>query len=217
MSDAPRRESPLNQVSLTTVPDSSEASVRLAELPFQGLINLRGRPDDEAFAAAVAASLGCDLPLEPNTLQVAGDRLVFWLGPEEWMIVTAPDRQDALIDELHDALSGCFCSVVDVTSYYTTIAVGGPCAADLLAKGCTLDLHPQVFTEGQCAQTHVAKATVLIWPADGGSSYRLLVRRSFADYFGRWLNEAVREFGGAAEFNLASVETPATASKRVAS
>lgn len=214
MSDAARRESPLNQINLTGLPAGNDAPVLLAELPFQGLINLRGRPDDETFTAALTAALGCELPLEPNTMRMAGERTLFWLGPDEWMIVTPPDRQDALIDELQAALSDCFCSVVDVTSYYTTIAVGGQRAADLLAKGCTLDLHPQAFTLGQCAQTHVAKATVLIWPADAGSSYRLLVRRSYADYFGHWLNEAVREFGGAAEFDLERAELPA---KRVAS
>ncbi|MEJ2452657.1 MAG: sarcosine oxidase subunit gamma family protein [Candidatus Thiodiazotropha sp.] len=209
MSDAARRESPLNQINLTAVAADKDASVLLAELPFQGLINLRGRPDDETFTKAVAATLGCELSLEPNTTRMAGDRTLFWLGPDEWMIVTPPDRQDALIDELHAALSDCFCSVVDVTSYYTTLAVGGRRAADLLAKGCTLDLHPQAFGVGQCAQTHVAKATVLIWPADAGSSFRLLVRRSYADYFGHWLNEAVREFGGAGEFDLARSEPPA--------
>ncbi len=203
MSDAARRESPLNQINLTGLPAGKDAPVLLAELPFQGLINLRGRPDDKTFTKAVTTALGCELPLEPNTTRSAGERTLFWLGPDEWMIVTPPDQQDTLIDELQAALNGCFCSVVDVTSYYTTLAVGGQHAADLLAKGCTLDLHPQAFTLGQCAQTHVAKATVLIWPADAGSSYRLLVRRSYADYFGLWLNEAVREFGGAAEFDLA--------------
>jgi sarcosine oxidase subunit gamma len=214
MSDAPRRESPLNQINLTAVAAGKEASVLLAELPFQGLINLRGRPDDAAFTKAVAATLGGELPLEPNTTRTAGEWTLFWLGPDEWMIVTPPDRQDGLIEKLHTALSDCFCSVVDVTSYYTTLAVGGRRAADLLAKGCTLDLHPQVFTPGQCAQTHVAKATVLIWPTDAGSSFRILVRRSYADYFGHWLNQAVREFGGAGELDLAHSEPPA---ERVAS
>lgn len=214
MSEAQRRESPLNQVRLAKAPADANAGVLLAELPFQGLINLRGQPEDGDFTAAVARSLGCGLPLQPNTVSAAGEYMVFWLGPDEWMIATPPDHQEALIETLRGALAGCFCSIVEVTSYYTTIAVGGRCAGELLAKGCTLDLHPQVFGVGQCAQTHVAKATVLIWPADGGSSYRLLVRRSFADYLGRWLNEAVREFGAAARFEFS--ETPVVVGRRVA-
>ncbi len=206
MSDAPRRESPLNQIRLTAQPAGADAEVLLGELPYQGLINLRGNPDEGSFVAAVSTTLGCVLPLNPNTIHAVGELTVFWLGPDEWMILTPPDQQDELIGKLRDALAHCFCSIVDVTSYYTTIAVGGRSAADLLAKGCTLDLHPRSFSVGQCAQTHVAKATVLIWPADGGSSYRLLVRRSFADYFGHWLNEAVREFGAAAEFDFAPAE-----------
>lgn len=212
MSELPRRESPLNQVMLADAPAGPDATVLLAEQSFQGLINLRGSPEDEAFCAGAAKVIGCALPLEPNTMTEAGDRLVFWLGPDEWMVLTPPDLQDELIAELQAVLADRFCSVVDVTSNYTTIAVGGPHAGDLLAKGCTLDLHPQKFGPGQCAQTHVAKATTLIWPLNDGYAYRLLVRRSFADYFGRWLNEAVREFGGAAYYDF--TETPAAEAKQ---
>lgn len=205
MSEQKYRESPLHHMVLCDAPAGEDASVLLAELPFQGLINLRGRPDDASFTTAVVGALGCELPLEPNTVAASGERMVFWLGPDEWLIVTLPDRQDALKDELCGALVDCFCSVVDVTGYYTIIAVGGRHARDLLAKGCTLDMHPQAFGTGQCAQTQIAKASVLVWPVEDASSYRLLVRRSFADYFGRWLREAVREFGAAADFDFAEV------------
>lgn len=202
MSELPRRESPLNQIQLIDRPDGSEAAVLLAELPFQGLVNLRGRPDDEPFQRGSARVIGRPLPLEPNTVADVGSRRLFWLGPDEWMVSTPPDEQDALIAGLRAALDDCFCSLVDVTGYYTTIAVGGERAADLLSKGCTLDLHPRAFAPGQCAQTHVAKATTLIWPVDEAPvSYRVLVRRSFADYLGRWFNAAVREFGGAGHYD----------------
>ncbi|MDX1593829.1 MAG: sarcosine oxidase subunit gamma family protein [Gammaproteobacteria bacterium] len=196
MPDSPRAESPLNQVSLAELPD---AAVTLVEIPFQGLVNLRGRPDDAEFMAAVAGVLGIEPPQGPNTVARAGEATLFWLAPDEWLVMTPPGRQEALVDALEAALEGQFSSVVEVTGYYTTVAVGGPRAADLLAKGCTLDLHPSVLGYGRCAQTLLAKATVLLWPVDETPpAYRLLVRRSFADYLGRWLNDAVREFETAA-------------------
>jgi sarcosine oxidase subunit gamma len=51
-----------------------------------------------------------------------------------------------------------------------------------------LDLHPRVFTIGQCAQTHVAKVPVLLRPIAGG--IELVVRRSFADSLWQWLETA---------------------------
>jgi sarcosine oxidase subunit gamma len=70
----------------------------------------------------------------------------------------------------------------------------GAAARRLLTKGCTLDLHPGVFGPGQCAQTGLAKAGVLIRPLPDNSGYDLIVRRSFADYLWQWLLRAGREY-----------------------
>ena len=67
-------------------------------------------------------------------------------------------------------------------------------ARDLLAKGCTLDLHPDEFKAGECAQTGLAKANVLIARIAAPEGFELLVRRTFADYLVQWLHHAGREF-----------------------
>ena len=56
----------------------------------------------------------------------------------------------------------------------------------MLATCCSLDLHPRVFATGQCAQTLVQKAGVLI-EHRGEDRYLLLVRPSFAAYVAEWL------------------------------
>ena len=66
---------------------------------------------------------------------------------------------------------------------------------ELLAKGCPLDLHPRAFDVGQCAQSHLAKAPILIRQLDREPSFEIVVRRSFADYFWLWLEDAAAEYG----------------------
>jgi sarcosine oxidase subunit gamma len=71
----------------------------------------------------------------------------------------------------------------------------GPGAREVLAKGCTLDLHPDEFKPGACAQSGLAKASVLLAMIDERPSFEIKVRRSFAEYVLLWLNYSGREFG----------------------
>jgi sarcosine oxidase subunit gamma len=101
--------------------------------------------------------------------------------------------------------------VTDVSSGQTVIAIDGEYARDLLAKGCTLDLHPRVFGPGACAQTLLAKAPVLICQRRDATRFELIVRRSFADYLWRWLEEAAKEFGMAIVASVVVNEAPSAA------
>ena len=77
------------------------------------------------------------------------------------------------------------------------INLSGENARDALAKGCTLDLHPRVFTQGQCAQTLIAGANATIHCVDAAPSLDIIVRRSFAEYLALWLHDAAQEYGAA--------------------
>ena len=68
-------------------------------------------------------------------------------------------------------------------------------ARDLLAKGCSLDLHPRVFGRGGCAQSHLAKAQVVLHQVSDEPAFDLYVLRSFADYLWAWLEDAAGEYG----------------------
>ena len=118
-----------------------------------------------------------------------------WLGPDEWLIVTPPDEQDAVEDALVEALSGVFSSVTDITGGQTLITLSGEHSRDVLAKGCSLDLHPRAFGEGRCAQTVVAGSNVILLWAGAEPSFDLIVRRSFAEYLALWLHDAASEYG----------------------
>ncbi|MGQ9364946.1 sarcosine oxidase subunit gamma [Azospirillum sp. ST 5-10] len=171
-------------------------TLSLVELTPPGQINLRGDPADPRFARAVGGVLDCVLPLTANTVQAVGDVTVLWLGPDEWLVLTAPGAESALIGRLCAALADLHAAVTDVTGNRALFRLSGPLARETLLKGCSLDLHPRSFRPGQCAQTLLARAGVILRQVDEAPTYDLLPRRSFGEYVWAWLADAMTEYGG---------------------
>ena len=188
MSDLFQQQSPLVQINLG---DAKGQAPIIREVPFLGFLNLRGKANNTGIQAAILNVLGCELPVEANTMIEAGDNRIYWLGPDEWLIVTPTEQQAKLANDLRLALKGIFSSVVDNSSGLTMLEIRGDNAANLLASDCPLDLHPRVFKPGQCAQTRLAKAGMTIAPMRKGNGFEVIIRRSFADYVGLWLKDAV--------------------------
>ena len=191
MSDLFQQQSPLVQIQFG---EPRGAAPTIEERPFLGYLNLRGRADNTAFLAGALKALGCEPPTAPNTVVESGDLRVFWLGPDEWLIVTPAGEQDQLKAKLLEALDGVFSAVVDNSSGLTSIRISGENAAALLATDCPLDLHPRAFEPGQCAQTRLAKAGMTLAPLADHAGFDVIIRRSFADYLLRWLQEAAIAF-----------------------
>jgi sarcosine oxidase subunit gamma len=191
MPDLFQQQSPLVQIDLA---DARGNAPEIRETPFLGYLNLRGRSSDTAFLAALLKVLGCEPPVEANTMIESGDLRIYWLGPDEWLIITPTGKQLQLQAQLLKALDGVFSSVVDNSSGLTLVEVLGDNAGPLLATDCPLDLHPREFKPGQCAQTRLAKAGMTIAPMRDGSGFELIIRRSFADYLLLWLQDAALTF-----------------------
>ena len=191
MPDLFQQESPLVQIKLT---DPRGAAPRIEEKPFLGYINLRGRADNTAFLAAALKVLGCEPPTTANTVVESGEYRIYWLGPDEWLIVTPAGREGELKAALLKALDGVFSAVVDNSSGLTMLQVTGTYAAALLATDCPLDLHPRAFKPGQCAQTRLARAGMMVSPLAHEDGFEVIIRRSFADYLLLWLQDAAIAF-----------------------
>ena len=190
------RGSPLVEFLAEHPPVATDLSrdVEMCELAFWGHVNLRGNSEDEAFQAGVERVVGVRAPVMPNTVVRAGERVVIWLGPDEWLVVSSPESRERVADKLEEALSGLHVAVNDISSGQTIIRLRGPRARDLLSKGCPLDFHPRAFGAGQCAQSHIAKSNALIIQVDDTPTYDVIVRRSFADYLARWLLHSGMEY-----------------------
>jgi sarcosine oxidase subunit gamma len=172
--------------------------VRLGERPGLGKINLRGDPHGRGFMAAVGRVLDLLLPNEPCT-SAGRDRIgALWLGPDEWLVTCPAGDLPDLLAALREALAGVHAAITDVSDGRVAFRLAGPSARDVLAKGCPLDLHLRAFPPGRCAQTLLAKASVLIHLVDDaaqGPVFDVHVARSFAQYLWAWLEDAGREYG----------------------
>jgi sarcosine oxidase subunit gamma len=162
----------------------------LDEIALLDMVTLRGGASDPAFAKAVVLATGLTLPLAANTASVGNSRQLFWLGPDEWLLKTAAGTGEVIEASLRAALVGKHFSVVQVGSGNTTFSLQGAAAADLLSRGCPLDLHARAFPDGSLAQSHIAKANVVLYCLKAQESFEITVRRSFAEYLFKWLCEA---------------------------
>ena len=154
-----------------------------------GQINLRGDPKNKAFRQAAEVALGQELPIAANTISEGG-LTICWLGPDEWLILADAAAVPGLLAALEDALAGQSCAINDLSGGQLALKLSGTSVRDTLAKGCTLDFHPSVFAPGMCAQSGLAKASVLLVCSGDKDEFVVVVRRSFSDYLIAWLAEA---------------------------
>ena len=198
MAESYQRQSPLAHLNLAAraLAPGVEAGVLMREQSFRGQLVLRGNPRSRKFKSVVKKVFGADLPVEANTASEGkrGHRLL-WLGPDEWLAVVPDGHETKAAADLDEAMPEEHFAVADVSGSRTIISLSGPRARDVLMKGCSLDLHPRVFSAGQCAQSSLARCHMLLHQVADTPAYDLYVHRSFADYLWRWLEDAAKEYG----------------------
>jgi sarcosine oxidase subunit gamma len=192
MADTLERTSPLQPwaARFAQLPDS----VAIVDEPFVTMVDLRVDRSGPG-ALTVAELLGVELPAAPSTYAKNGDTTVIWLGPDEWLVTGTALAGPELEARLREAVAPDGGAAVDVSGQRTTLGLRGSHSRCVLAKGCALDLHPQVFGEGAAAQTMLGQAGVILLAVNGtGDDYRILVRSSFARYMADWLLDAAAEY-----------------------
>lgn len=188
------RRSPLGPLADELAAVGGPDTVTFTERPFRVQVELRVRP---GAATDIASVLAPTLPSRVGEVRVAGSRHALTLGPQWWLLTDEPEDEPriecALAGDLR-ATGGDPVSAVDVSAQRTTIDIAGPYARDVLAHGCSLDLHPRAFGPGRCANTQLAKAQTVLQQLDQTPTFRVHVRASFAEYLGRWLLDACTEY-----------------------
>ena len=163
-------------------------SLRITAEPFVAMADVRVDPDP----AGRPAVHGTPLPTVPNTWVPTSDGWLVWLGPDEWLLTSTGISPEALEEELRTELRPAGGTAVDVSAQRIVLRISGPRARDMLAKGCSIDLHPRVFGPGSSAQTTLGQAGVVLLALDDG--FAVLVRSSFAGYLATWLLDASLEY-----------------------
>ena len=142
-----------------------------------------------------AAWPGVDLPTAPNTWVPTAAGYAVWLGPDEWLLTSTAEAPGELEARVRAAVVPLGGSAADVSAQRIGLRLTGARVRDVLAKGCSIDLHPRVFGRGRSAQTTLGQAgVVLLALSDRGDDHVVLVRSSFAGYLADWLLDAALEF-----------------------
>jgi sarcosine oxidase, subunit gamma len=174
-------------VAFERLPDTVGITVE----PFVAMVDVRlGTVSPEA-----RTRLGVDLPTIANTWVPADGGRAAWLGPDEWLLSSIMETPEELEARVRAAVLPLGGSATDVSAQRIGLWLTGARVRDVLAKGCSIDLHPRVFGRGSSAQTMLGQAgVVLLALSDASDDYVVLVRSSFAGYLADWLLDAALEF-----------------------
>ena len=145
--------------------------------PAMGRLILRG---DHEVARLAGEALGVACPLTALGSASHGTNSALWLGPDEWLLLTAAGDLSGFGNRLAMDLGDVPHSLVDVSHRQLGFELKGRLAARVLTSGCPLDLGLRAFPVGTVTRTLFHKAEVVLWRrADG---FHLEVWRSFAPY-----------------------------------
>lgn len=189
-------ESPLHHAELHKLAGktAAKAGIVLREKKLLGHLVLRGDAADPAFAAAVHQALGLELPVA-LTLVASGETSLQWLAPDEWLLIVPGGEEYAVEQRLRQALGEeLHYAVVNVSGGQTLLELSGANVRELLMKSTSYDVHPSNFPVGKAVGSIFAKSQCVIRHT-GEDTWELVVRRSFADYFWLWLQDASAEYG----------------------
>jgi sarcosine oxidase subunit gamma len=155
------------------------------------------RVDPAGDAGARLGTLTGGLPSVSGEVRGSGGTAVLWLGPSEFLLMAPAESHESLGGDLPgalvEALGDGAGQVVDLSANRTTFELSGPRARAVLEKGCSLDLHPRVFTSGTALSTEIGGIPAVLWKT-AEETYRIFPRASFAEFLGRWLLDAMREY-----------------------
>jgi sarcosine oxidase subunit gamma len=159
---------------------NDEAAITLGDVPLTLAWNVRGDGADPRFTEAANRLFGLALPLQPNTSSRSDDAALLWMGPTSWMFIASPDPSVPAFDDIRRALNDVGAALFDLSSSYVAWKVAGSAAARVLNRGCPLDLSPDVFPAGHCAQSLLGHVTALFHRPDESSTFIVIVARSYA-------------------------------------
>jgi len=170
-----------------------ESSHRKIELAISGpsvhpITVVRVYQIKENLAAALSTVFDLEWPLVPNRAASRPGVTVLWLSPQEWAVVGLEGAEVAALSTR--ALAPSLYHVSVVTDAYVSFHVDGLHSRQLIAKGCSLDLHPLVFLPDSCAQSLLAGCFVILHRSAQSDAFNIIVDTTLSQYFEAWLSDA---------------------------
>lgn len=172
------------------------AGLTMTELTGFELVQVMARrgqwgPIDQACKEAY----GKPAPAKPQAVEAEG-ALLIWSGPDQFLVLSARGQGSAM-ERARLAFAG-MASLSEQSDGRSLLRISGPRARDMLAKVCSLDLHPAVFPTGAAAATSIDHTSVNLWRGADSSAdgvFYLLVFTTFAESLWHTLLDSGAEYG----------------------
>lgn len=151
---------------------------------------LRSLRDDAKAAVQLGEAFGVTWPTTPNTVAEGAVR-VAWMAPGQWAIFASGAGLNDLVAR---ACKGSLHHLADVSAGRRLWRIEGAYARAVIAKGCSIDTHPDVMTAQSCARTLFAQVPILLIASATSDSFEIVADVSFAGHLRAWFVEATQEF-----------------------
>lgn len=168
------------------------AALTVAEQPGNTVLHLEGARQCSELGSVLSALDLAALPVIGASGGRAGASLL-GIGPSIWLLVIEPGTTESAMLATDGPVGSAFAAALDASHAYTHIALTGPKADELLAKGCAIDLHPRRFAPNACAVTALAGMRCIIWRV-ADQAFEILVGRSYAVSLWEWLRDVTAEY-----------------------
>lgn len=172
--------------------------VNLQEMPIAAAWNLQGDASNASFLELAQSQFGVALPTMANGMRQGERVTAMWLGPTSWLLVAhdtvAPGHPLIDFNLRRDAVRAAHGALFEVSTSRIGWKITGPRTRELLASGCPLDFHPDVFAKNSCAQSVFGHVGALIC-RDTEGDFTLFVARSFARDVWSMLCESSAQYG----------------------
>ncbi len=175
-----------------------DAGVVLKEVTGFGLLQVMARRGKWTDVEKLAGKrFGAAPPALPSLVNAKDCRLI-WSGPDQFQVLFASPVSSAEEDKIRHVFLGS-ASVSNQSDGRVQVSISGAKAREMLAKVCSLDLHPTAFPIGGAASTFIDHTNVGIWrEADNGEGYAafgVLMLSTFAESLWHTILDASAEYG----------------------
>ncbi|MEX1994169.1 MAG: sarcosine oxidase subunit gamma family protein [Steroidobacteraceae bacterium] len=162
-------------------------ALSLAVLPARTVIALRLATHTPKIVSAMRIA-GRSLPETPNTWS-GDDPVICRTAPDTWLLLSSLHEAAELLDAARTGCGRKACAITDLSDAHVTLALDGPRAADLLARGCGLDFAATAFGLQACTRTRLAQVPVIL-RRPTNERFECVVDRSVGQWLFDWMQDA---------------------------
>jgi sarcosine oxidase subunit gamma len=156
-----------------------------------GQLVLRVAAENAIFAKAITTITQLQLPTKPLQSASNEDYTIHWISPDEYLLICPENTEFKVETLLRSEMKNekNHYAIVNVTSGQTVVEISGKRAESILMKSTSYDIHPSTLSLGKVVTTVFAKTQVILWRTSI-DQFSVVIRRSFSDYFWRWVIDA---------------------------